>query len=170
MLQILGYIFLIGIAIVLIKFGYALIMRCCALGVVLFICVGMVTGALALLGVVSSGTAWTISKWSFYIGTAINVLEVLSHPLEAISDAWDFTTDTDYSGGGSSSDDSNSSGNNSGYSSSSGSSDNSVYAGRRCCGNCRWNMSAYNNNVACTHNPAGAYNGVNDRCSDYVHK
>lgn len=156
MLQILGYIFLIGIAIVLIKFGYALIMRCCALGVVAFICVGMVVGVLALFGKISSDTAWTISKWAFYIGTAINVLEVLSHPFEAISDAWDFTTDTDYSGGTSSSEDSNSSSNTSDYSSSSRSGSNPIYAGRRCCGNCRWNMSAYN--------------GVNDRCSDYIHK
>ena len=170
MLQIIGYIFLIAIVIVLIKFGYALIMRCCAMGVIAFICVGMVVGVLALFGKISSDTAWTVSKWAFYIGTAINILEVLSHPIDAISDAWDFTTDTDYSGGSSESDRDEtyySDGNNS-SSSTSGDSETDVYAGLRCCGNCRWNMSTHCNNVVCTHNPAGANNGVYDRCSDYL--
>lgn len=168
MLQLLGYIFLIAVGIVIIKFGYALIMRFIALGVVAFIFVGCISGALSLLGYISSSTAWTISKWAFYIGAVLNIIEALSHPFDSISDAWEFTTDTDYSSGGSSYDnefESSSSVNNSSYS---GGGSTDVYAGRRCCGNCRWNTSPYRNNVVCNHNPAGAYNSVNDRCVDYV--
>ena len=157
MLQILGYILLIGIAIVVIKFGFMLVMRCCAIGIVAFLCVGAITGVLCIFGMMSSDTAWTISKWAFYIGTAINIVEVICHPFRAISDAWDVATDD--SGGSSSS-------SSSGY----GSSQEDEFAGIHCCGNCRWNNSAYSNNVICNHNPAGDYNGVMDRCSDYCHK
>ncbi len=160
MLQILGYIFLIGIILVLVKFGFLLVIRCCAIGIIAFICVGAVTGALTIFGKMSSDTAWTISKWAFYIGTAINIVEVIRHPFRAISDAWDVTTEDSDS---------------SSYSSSSSSSstsmhDEDLYPGTRCCGNCRWNNSLYGNNVMCNHNPAGDYNDVMDRCSDYCHK
>ena len=159
MLQILGYILLIGIAIVVIKFGFALLMRCCVIGIIAFLWVGAITGALCIFGKMSSDTAWTISKWAFYIGTAINVVEVLFHPFRAISQAWDAATD-----------DSESSSYSSSSSNSSSSPDEDEFAGVHCCGNCRWNNSAYSNNVICNHNPSGDYNGVMDRCSDYCHK
>lgn len=50
MLQILGYILLIGIVIVVIKFGLALLMRCYIIGVIAFLCVGAITGVLIILG------------------------------------------------------------------------------------------------------------------------
>lgn len=180
MLQLLGYIFLIGLAILLLKFVYCLLMRCCALGIMAFIIVGCITGALAILGKISSHLAWTISKWSFYVGTAINIIEVLSHPLEAIEDAWDFTTDTDYTTTSFNTyNDENSSGDSGNTHSSSSSSlsrsltntndeDTEIYTGRRCCGNCKWNRSKYHNNVICSLNPAGTSNSVNDVCEDYV--
>lgn len=156
MLQILGYILLIGIAIFFIKFGFALLIRCCVIGIMAFLMVGTLMGVLTIFGKVSSDTAWTISKWAFYIGTAINVLEVLFHPFRTISQAWDAATD-DSDGGMYSS-------------SSSNNNQEDEFAGVKCCGNCRWNTSAYSNNVMCNHNPAGDYNGVMDRCSDYCHK
>lgn len=158
MLQILGYLLLIGIAIVVIKFGFALLMRCCVIGIIAFLCIGAITGALTIFGMMSSDTAWSISKWAFYIGTVINLVEVLFHPFRAIGDAWDVATDDSPAG----------------YSSSSSYSDSingeDEYEGVRCCGNCRWNTSAYSSSVMCNHNPAGDYNGVMDRCSDYCHK
>lgn len=168
MLQILGYIFLIAIGFLIVKFGIFLIMRCCIIGIIAFLCVGMITGALAILGMMSSDTAWTLSKWAFYIGTAVNIVEVIFHPFRAISDAWDVATDDDDSGSYSSS--SSSSSSYSSYSSYRDDDDDDEYKGVRCCGNCRWNNSLYGNNVICNHNPAGSYNGVMDRCSDYLHK
>ena len=159
MLQILGYIFLIGIILVLVKFGFLLVIRCCVIGIIAFICVGAITGALTIFGIMNSDTAWTISKWAFYIGTAFNIVEVIRHPFRAISDAWDVTTDESTGSYGSSS-------SSSGYNRD----DEDGYPGVRCCGNCRWNMSAYSNSVMCNHNPAGEYNGVMDRCSDYCQK
>lgn len=179
MLQILGYIFLIAIAIILIKFGYALLMRCCALGILAFLIVGCITGALSIVGKISSSIAWTISKWAFYVGTAINIVEVISHPLEAIEDAWDFTTDTDYTASPVETYNNDVSSGGSGNTSTSSSSpslpptntsddDTEIYIGRRCCGNCRWNRSPNHNDVICSLNPAGANNSVNDVCGDYV--
>lgn len=167
MLQILGYIFLIAIGFLVVKFGIFLIMRCCIIGIIAFLCVGMITGALAILGMMSSDTAWTLSKWAFYIGTAVNIVEVIFHPFRAISDAWDVTIDDDFSGPSSSS---SSSSSYSSYSSYRDDDDDDEYKGVRCCGNCRWNNSLFGNNVICNHNPAGSYNGVMDRCSDYLHK
>ena len=157
MLQILGYILIIAIAIAVIKFGFALLMRCCIIGIVAFLWVGAITGALTIFGKMSSDTAWTISKWAFFIGSAINIVEVLFHPFKALRDAWDAATDDTPSSSSSSL-----SGN--------GNRDEDEFAGMRCCGNCRWNYSAYGNNVICNHNPAGEHNGVMDRCSDYCHK
>lgn len=157
MLQILGYLLLIGIAIVIIKFGFALLMRCCVIGIIAFLWVGIITGTLSIVGKMSSDTAWTISKWAFYIGTAINIVEVLFHPFRAISQAWDAATDDSDSGSYSSDS----------YVSSQGEDE---YPGVRCCGNCRWNNSAYSSSVMCNHNPAGEYNGMMDRCSDYCQK
>ena len=159
MLQILGYLLLIGIAIVILKFGFALLMRCCVIGIIAFLWVGAITGALTIFGKMSSDTAWTISKWAFYIGTAVNIMEVLFHPFRAIGDAWDAATDDSPSSSSSSS---------SSYSDSNNGEDE--YPGVRCCGNCRWNNSLYSSSVMCNHNPAGEYNGVMDRCSDYCQK
>lgn len=92
MLQILGYLLLIGIAILLIKFSFYLLLRCCVGGILAFIFVGAITGALAIFGVISADTAWTISKWAFYIGTALNTIWAILHPIETISDAWDIAT------------------------------------------------------------------------------
>ena len=171
MVQLLGYIFLIAVAILAFKFVYALIMRCCALGVIAFICVGCISGGLWILGYLESDTALTISRWAFYIGTAINVIEAISHPLDVISDAWELATDTVYTNEESSTEESDYT-SNSNYDTSSfngeGNSYLSIYAGRRCCGNCRWNNCHNGNNVLCSHNPAGANNDVNDVCSDYI--
>ena len=166
MLQILGYIFLIAIVILLLKFGFALLIRCCAIGILAFFGVGFVTGALSILGFMNFSTAWTLSKWAFYIGTAINVIEALFHPFTAISQAWDLANDdSDYSS--SSYDDSYNHQHrqkNNDYEE-----DNDLYSGVRCCGNCRFNHSAYRNGVSCNHSPAGEYNDVMDSCSDYMH-
>ena len=85
-------------AILQIKFGFALLMRCCVIGIIAFLWVGIITGTLSIVGKMSSDTAWTISKWAFYIGTAINIVEVLFHPFRAISQAWDAATDDSDSG------------------------------------------------------------------------
>ena len=93
MLQILGYLLLIGLAILLIKFCISIIIKCCVGGIIAFICVGAVCGALALFGVISGDTAWTVSKWSFYIGTVMSTVWAVWHPLDTISEAWkDATT------------------------------------------------------------------------------
>ena len=160
MLQILGYLLLFSIVFLLVKFGFLLILRCIAIGIFAFFLVGMITGALALLGFIGSDTAWTLSKWAFYIGTVINVIEVICHPFSAIADAWKEATEESSSRYGSSSSSTSSSSGN-------GSERENLYSGVRCCGNCRWNKSPYGNNVICSHNPAGQYNGVMDRCIDY---
>jgi hypothetical protein len=158
MLQILGYILIIGVAIVVIKFGFALLIRCCIIGILAFLWVGAITGALTIFGKMSSDTAWTISKWAFYIGTAINIVEVLFHPFRAIRESWDAATDDSPSSPSSSSS----------YSDSNNGEDE--YPGVRCCGNCRWNTSLYSSSVMCNHSSAGDYNGVMDSCSDYCQK
>lgn len=156
MLQIIGYIFLIGIAIFILKFGFMIVIRCCAIGIVAFFGVGMTCLILYMLGFIESSTAWTLSKWAFYIGTGINIIEVLSHPLEALSQAWNSATDD--------SDDSS-------YPDQpSDNDDGDEFPGMRCCGNCRFNNSGYGSSVMCNHNPAGEHNGPMDRCGDYVHK
>ena len=50
MLQIIGYIFLIGIAILILKFGFMIVIRCCAIGIVAFFGVGMICLILYILG------------------------------------------------------------------------------------------------------------------------
>lgn len=156
MLQFICYIFLFAIAFVLIKFGIMLIMRCCILGIMAFIFVGIISWVLTIMGKISSEMAWKISEWAFYIGTGINLIEVLMHPFRIISEAWDNTTeDSNYSDG---------------YSNDTSKSEEDMYVGSRCCGNCRFNQSMFrDNNVICNHNPAGQYNDVNDVCSDYSH-
>ncbi|MBO4662461.1 MAG: hypothetical protein J5630_07160 [Bacteroidaceae bacterium] len=155
MLKILGYLLLIGIAILVLKFAFSFIMRCCILGIIAFLCVGAITGALSILGLMEYETAWTISKWAFYIGTTINILEVIFHPFRAISDAWEVAIDDS---------DSNSSSN---------SSNNTLedeFAGMHCCGNCRWSVNAYRGSrVMCNQNHASDYKSVTDWCSDYCH-
>lgn len=159
MLQIIGYIILIGIAFLVIKFGIMLVVRCCVFGIIAFFSAGFISLILVVFGAISTDTAWTLSKWAFYIGTAFNVIEVICHPFRAISDAWEVTTDESTGSIGSSSSFSDYNGNS-----------EDEYPGVHCCGNCRWNVSTYSSSVMCNHNPAGEYNGVMDRCSDYCQK
>lgn len=154
MLEILGYLLLIGLAIFLIKFCLALIIRCCAGGILAFFCVGCVTGAFAIFGVINGDTAWNISKWAFYIGTVLNIFEVLSHPFDVLRECFGDAGE-DW---GKYQTTSNPPSNN-----------NDSYSGMHCCANCRWNASPYPNNVCCSHIHGDAVS-VTGRCSDYCEK
>lgn len=160
MLQILGYLLLIVIAILLIKFGVYILLSCCIGGILSFIWVGAITGALAIFGVISADTAWTISKWAFYIGTAITTIRTILHPIDTISDAWREATSSSSSGSSSYSSSSDSSSSNDNY---------DEYRGMRCCANCRWNASLYPNNVICNHMQGDAVS-VTGCCSDYCER
>ena len=158
MLQILGYLLLIGLAILLLKFSFAILLRCCIGGILAFLIIGAVSGALCLLGYIQSDTAWTVSKWAFYIGTALSTVNVICHPFRTISEAWNDATD-----------DSGSSTSYTNTYDSSEKEDEDLYKGQHCCGNCRWNTCPGRVGVSCHHDVSGAYMETNDRCSDYLH-
>ena len=146
MLQILGYILLIGIALAIIKFGILLILRCCAYGITAFFSIGAITLILVILGFMESGTAWTISKWAFYIGLGCNVLELVIHPSKIFSDvkkAYNYDSSSSMTS-----------------SVSDNSSDNESYSGFHCCDNCWWNQDRGSSYSRCAHD------GRDDRLSN----
>lgn len=159
MLQILGFILLIAIALALLKLFFAVFLTCCIFGIIAFLFVGAITGALTILGFMDSSTAWTLTKWAFYIGTAINIIKVIIDPSFAVGGIKSVLNSTSDNSGSSSSSSSN-------YSSEGG----DEHPGVKCCGNCRFNNSGYGSSVSCNHNPAGEYNNANDYCSDYIHR
>ena len=86
MLKIIGIIILIGIVFALLKYMLAFIIRFTAIGICSFLIVGALTGFLALVNVISSGTAWTLSIIASIIGLGYNLYQVSSRPSKAISD------------------------------------------------------------------------------------
>lgn len=155
MLQILGYILLIGIAIAVLKFGFAVALRLTLYGIVAFFCVGAVTGALTILGVMESDTSWTITKWAFFIGVLFSVKELFTNPRDFGRDVMDIYND--HSGSHSSPSSSSNSDKDNGY--------DPPYG---CCDNCRWNMNRGSHYSRCAQD--GRDDRVaNERCGSWMH-
>ncbi len=150
-LQILGIFLLFAIAIALLKFFFAFIMRCCVWGILAFLTVGFITGLLAVFGLIEFSIAWTISKWAFFIGIGLNLVEVVLHPFRVIKDAWGVSQEMSFNGTTTVNTDGDA-GSSSGY-----------YG--RCCANCRYNTNP--NGVSCNWDP-GKYIEENSCCSMYT--
>ena len=137
MLEILGYFLLIVIVFAIIKYSLAFIIRVTAIAITSFLAVGAVAGLLTIFGLISSDVAWTIALIAFFLGLAYNMYELFSRPSEIISDTKHMVKDnpkprydTD------------------GY-------EINHYPTKRCCGNCRYNMSRSPENymsIYCTWN------------------
>lgn len=156
MLELIGFIFLIAIGIFLLRFFAHIILQCVSLGVVAFIIVGIVTGICYLIGIMSSKTAWLISQWAFYIGTAISTIQTLFHPFDAISRAWNeasnFNSNRD---------------NNTNVSNQKDNDYGSVYS-FPCCGNCMYNYTRGSFDVTCNGNYDSSIS-PNSRCGGWQH-
>ena len=86
MLKIVGIVILIGIIIAVFKYVLVAVIRFTAIAVCSFLVIGTLTGFLALINVISTGTAWTLTLIAFFVGLAYNLYEAACRPSKALSD------------------------------------------------------------------------------------
>lgn len=77
------------VAIFLIKQCFLAVLHIIKYGIVLFFLIGMPIGFAYLVGWMGGDTAWTICKWSFYIGSAYGLITAIFHPSEYFGDIID---------------------------------------------------------------------------------
>ncbi len=78
----------IVLGILLLRFLFTFIIQLIGLGIYLAIMSVVVCGVLAFFEVMEWDTCWSISKWAFYIGTAIGVIIFFLNPGETFSNAF----------------------------------------------------------------------------------
>ena len=137
MMKILGLLFILGIAFVVIKYMLTFAIRLGIVAVTAFFTVGPFTGFLVIINVISSDTAWIITGIATAIGLIYGIYEFFSTPSEFLTDVKEMYNKNDtppsYDVDG--------------Y-------EINHYPDKRCCGNCAHNMSRsphLYNSIYCTY-------------------
>ena len=154
MLIVWGYLILIVIAgSLLIIFG-SFLLRLLRIGISLFFISEIVTTALAIFGVMDYKSTWPISKWAFYIGSAIGIMQFIRSPGSVLRDTADIVTGI---GGGD---------NPKGKDEPKG--DDGDGHGFPCCDNCRWNQDRGSYTVRCFQD-SSRNKVANEKCGQWQH-
>ena len=155
MLKIIGYILLLSLVFVLIKFVFSFTIALLAFTITAFMSVGTIVFILSVIGVIEPGTAWVVLGCAVGIGAILDAVRFFNDPGEVLSDARDNFNTSSHVGGSSRSD-------------SSRDDTDYRYQGdqyRRCCGSCRWFSSHSSHYSICTLH--GREMSHSDSCSDW---
>lgn len=78
----------IALGLVLIRLLFHFILGLIQYGLVFGLLAGMCTGLLYLIGWMGGDTAWTITKWAFYIGCGVSIICAIGNPIEFLQDVF----------------------------------------------------------------------------------
>lgn len=155
MLKIIGYILLLSLVFVLIKFVFSFTIALLAFTITAFMSVGTIVFILSVIGVMEPDTAWVVLGCAVGIGAILDAVRFFNDPGEVLSDARDNFNTSSHVGGRPNSDSSR---------------DDTDYRFkgdqyRKCCGSCRWLSSHGSHNSVCTLN--GREVCHSDYCGDW---
>lgn len=153
MLIVWGYLILIVIAgSLLIIFG-SFLLRLLRIGISLFFISEIVTTALAIFGVMDYKSTWPISKWAFYIGSAIGIMQFIRSSGSVLRDTADIVTSIGDGDEPKGEDEPKDDGDGHGF---------------PCCDNCRWNQDRGSYTVRCFQD-SSRNKVANEKCGQWQH-
>lgn len=156
MLIIWGYLFLIVAAGIILIICGTFLLRLLAIGISLFFIAEIITTALAIFGYMDYSTGWTISKWAFFIGSGIGIIQFLCNPSTFFRDTGEIVTNI---GNSSKTKKRNKPEENEDEE------DEHKFA---CCGNCKWNQDRGSYTVRCFQD-SSRDKVSNDKCGQWQH-
>lgn len=153
MLIVWGYLLLAVVAGIILIICGSFLLRLLSIGICLFIVAEIVTTALAIFGYMDYCTGWAISKWAFFIGGGIGVIQFLRSPSSFLRDAADIVSSI---------------GNSTIKSDNSQEEKDDKEYDFPCCGNCKWNYDRGSYSVRCFQD--GNRNKTsNEKCGQWQH-
>lgn len=113
----------------------------------------IVTTALAIFGVMDYKSTWPISKWAFYIGSAIGIMQFIRSPGSVLRDTADIVTSIGDGDKPKGEDEPKDDGDGHGF---------------PCCDNCRWNQDRGSYTVRCFQD-SSRNKVANEKCGQWQH-